>query len=145
MWYAVRSDTATMQEINAQYQARLSDLDGSKSSDETGKEHTYYYNEEREQAIINKITEVFRAGIVRDGIDFYLIGSWLWIIGETKPVKEQLGKAGLGFNWHAKRVAWYWHSGDSKGWHSKGDLSSLAAKYGATKLRSRVENEVAAA
>ena len=46
-------DTATMQEINAQYQARLSDLDGSKSSDETGKEHTYYYNEEREQAIIN--------------------------------------------------------------------------------------------
>lgn len=60
-----------------------------------------------------------------------------------QAIKDQLGKNGLGFFWHQKRTAWYWHNGESKGFHSKGDLSSIASRYGATRFRSNVENELA--
>ena len=34
-----------------------------------------------------------------------LIGTWVWVSGDTKPVKEELKK--LGFSWHSKKVCWY--------------------------------------
>ncbi|MFQ5861498.1 MAG: hypothetical protein ACE5IC_00060 [Candidatus Brocadiales bacterium] len=38
-----------------------------------------------------------------------LCGSWLWITGETFPIKAEL-KA-LGFKWSKKKSAWYYHNG----------------------------------
>lgn len=128
-------DTATMQEINRQYQAKLKDLDGVVSKDDQGEDHTYYYNEQREQALIDKISEVLSADIISDSVEFFLIGSWLWVVGETKPVKDRLGKDGMKFSWHSKRTAWYWHCNEGyTRYNEKSDLSGLAEKYGATRL-----------
>ena len=142
-WHPDRGgNTAAMQEVNAQYTKRLQELNGTVSKDDQGNDHTYRYNEEREQALIDKIAEVIASGILSDTVEFYLVGAWLWIIGETKPVKDQLGKSGLGFMWHQKRVAWYWHTPDYKSGSAKNkDFAGLAEKYGATRLRGKDEEK----
>ncbi len=39
-----------------------------------------------------------------------IIGSWLWLTGETKQYKEYLKENGFRFS--ASKVAWYWHHGE---------------------------------
>lgn len=48
--------------------------------------------------IINKI-------IIYPNIQIDIIGSWLWVSGETKPIKEILKE--LNFKWHDVRKCWY--------------------------------------
>ena len=40
-------------------------------------------------------------------IEVELCGSWIWVSGETKAVKDDL-KA-LGFKWSRNKAAWYFH------------------------------------
>ena len=42
-----------------------------------------------------------------EGLNIDLLGSWLWIGGNTKANKEAL-KA-LGCRWASKKKLWYWH------------------------------------
>ena len=123
-------DTATMQSINAQYHASLSACNGQTSTGADNKQHTYYYRRETEQAVMNKITEIVGVGMV--GVEIMLIGSWIWITGETRKYKDQLGKNELKCRWHPKRLAWYWHTPSKKKYryNSKVDLDGLAATYG---------------
>lgn len=39
------------------------------------------------------------------GIVVEVIGSFVWVSGDTKPIKEKL--KGLGFKWSRKKVMWY--------------------------------------
>jgi len=50
--------------------------------------------------LINKLLQL-------GNIDVELCGSWIWVSGNTKPVKEEL-KA-LGFKWSSKKKTWYFH------------------------------------
>jgi hypothetical protein len=122
-----------MQQINAAYAQALQHMDGQASQSDAGQTYTYTYNAEREQELMDKIGEVIRSGILDSGVEVYLIGTWLWAMGETKPHRETLGKSGLGFSWSQKRQAWSWHTG---GWYrpSRGSLSDIAARYGAEKI-----------
>ncbi len=133
-------DTATMQAINAAYQVALKRADGQKSTGSDGKEHTYYYNAETERAVMDALYQILR---IKMDAHVYLIGTWIWIEGQTKPVKEQLKAAGC--RWHSERVAWYWRVEPLKTWRSKGDLSELAAKYGVREFATRREGEEIAA
>jgi hypothetical protein len=57
----------------------------------------------------DKIAETL-AAFAREQItdcNLLLVGSWLWIDGNTRPNKETF-KA-LKFRWHSKRAKWYWH------------------------------------
>ena len=40
-----------------------------------------------------------------EGIEFAMDGDWLWVTGDTKPVKDTLKSAGCFYS--AKRKAWY--------------------------------------
>jgi hypothetical protein len=42
------------------------------------------------------------------GIEIEIIGDWIWVGGDTKPVKDQLSAAG--FRYAGKRKMWYWKS-----------------------------------
>jgi hypothetical protein len=44
------------------------------------------------------------------GIEIELIGSWIWITGNTFPVRGMLKNEGYKFS-HSKAV-WYWHKGE---------------------------------
>lgn len=52
-----------------------------------------------------------------ESIEVELIGSWVWVTGETFPLKAQL-KA-HGFKWGSKKRAWYWYEGDYKKAHTR--------------------------
>mgnify|MGYP001554708393 CR=1 FL=1 len=121
-------DTETMQRINAAYEAALKSIDGQETIGSDGKKHRYQYNEEVERAIMKKVSELLKI----DGIEIYVIGTWIWIMGNTKPVKDEL-KA-LGCLWHSKRKVWFWRDNANKGYRSSnGNLEDLAKKYGCEK------------
>ena len=125
-------DTATMQEINAQYHAALNRMNGQTHTD-GNREYTYTYNRQREQQAMDKIAELLR---IKGNIDIYLIGTWVWVMGDTKPVKEQLKAAGC--QWHSVRSCWYWRANEyrHKGKMSRGGLEHLAYRYGVEAFQS---------
>lgn len=45
-----------------------------------------------------------------------LIGSWIWVTGNTKEYKNELKK--LNFKWSSKKAAWYFHEGE---YHKRND------------------------
>jgi hypothetical protein len=130
--------TRIMQEINAAYVAALEASDGFTEIGSDDKEHTYHYNPEHEQAIMDKINELI--GLKLAGIEIWLIGKWIWVMGNTRPVKEELKKAGL--IWHGKRLAWYWKPYYGKTHYNAGvDLEGLAEYYGAEMFNQKHENK----
>lgn len=124
-------DLETMKQINMAYHSALKWADGYVSKDKEGHAHTYKYDREAEQEVIDKIGEVLHSRLT--GITLELIGSWIWIGGDTKPYKDTLGKNGLGFMWHSARSLWYWKPVGQK-WHKKTgrykEMDSLRASYG---------------
>ena len=125
-------DTAIMQEINGQYKKALQSVDGQKQEGSDGHDHTYYYDADVEQALMDKISELLSFKMAN--IDIALIGTWIWILGDTKPYKSVLGKDGACCRWHTKRKCWYWHEGKHRSRGSKYKLSELAVKYGFKKF-----------
>lgn len=132
-------DTATMQAINAEYHEALQRCDGQTETGSDDRAHTYRYHEDAEQAIIDKIADLIAANVPA-AADVYLIGTWVWIIGDTKPIKETLKT--LKCRWHAKRKCWYWHPHAYRHRYSKhADLGDLADKYGARKVARAAADE----
>jgi len=50
-----------------------------------------------------------------------LVGSWLWISGNTRPVKDQLKE--FGFKFSSNKAAWYYHEDKTYKKHSKKKFS----------------------
>ena len=129
-----KDTTRIMQDINAQYHAALKGKHQSTSRDTTGQEHTYYYNEDHEQAIIDKIKEVLKVKFP-DYVEFWLVGKWLWIDGTRKEDAEARADLNrLDFKWHSKREMWYWKPTNSRRsrYSQKASFDDLAEKYGKT-------------
>lgn len=55
-------------------------------------------------ADIENFTEVINE-LIKYNIDIELIGNWIWVGGDTKPVKDKLKE--LGFYWASKKKLWY--------------------------------------
>jgi hypothetical protein len=119
-------DLRVMQEVNAQYHDALKRLNGTTSRRDDGSEHKYQYDFDVESAVVDKIAAYL--GLNLPDVDCALIGTWLWVTGETRPWKEQL-KA-LGFRWHPTRGCWFWHQGKWRGRQSRAGLDGLAMRYG---------------
>lgn len=119
-------DTATMQEINAQYHAALQRCNGQTSQGDNGKEHRYYYNEAVESAVLDKILSLISMNL--SGVRISLIGTWIWVTGDTKPHKELFKSQGL--RWHATRLCWYYTTSKHYGKPSRYGLDTLAMRYG---------------
>ena len=119
-------DVAIMQEINLQYQAALKSVDGQTTVGTDGEEHQYYYNSDIESALMQIINQLIK--LQMQNVEIALIGTWLWILGTTKPFKEQLRD--LGCRWHFKRKCWYFHTGKYHRSNSSSELSELSEKYG---------------
>lgn len=102
-------DTKTMQEINAAYERALKQMDGQqfdRTDSQGGIKWTYQYSEEMEREIINAIDAIL--SLVGDAPDITvtIVGLWLWVVGNTYPIRQQLRD--LGCYWNAKRNAWNW-------------------------------------
>lgn len=124
-------ETATMQAINAQYHEALKRCNGQSSEGANGKEHTYRYNETVEQSVIDKISWLVGARL--PDVKIALIGTWLWVTGDTKPWKDLLKANGL--KWHPVRQCWYYTATPHYGRQSKYGLQHLAMRYGYQEFR----------
>jgi len=118
-------DTASMQEINKEYAfATAKAIKGANLSDE-----------EAENEILS--SEAYRKAIEQiihlDGITIELVGYWLWVTGNTYPVRAALKTAG--FLFAPKKVAWYFRTAEYKVSQSSGkSLDEIRNKYGSEVL-----------
>lgn len=82
-----------MQQLNAEYDYLSKEL-----NKETGKKHSTYTD------ALNMYKEVIDRLIRYDDITIELVGDWLWVTGNTKPIKEELKE--LKFFWNKRRLLW---------------------------------------
>lgn len=117
-------DTATMQTINKEYAFAAAHIARGAGLSE----------EETEQQI--KFSEQYRNVIEQivnlPGIIIELVGAWIWVTGETMPVRKQLKEAGLFFAY--KKLAWYFRSDEYKTRGGKKSLSEIKRKYGSERI-----------
>lgn len=93
--------TKDFQEMQAEFQTafeKLKNVHVNKDGEEYEKETTETAGEFME--LINKLLHF-------PDIEVELCGSWIWVSGETKAVKDDL-KA-LGFKWSRNKAAWCFH------------------------------------
>lgn len=118
-------DTATMQDINKEYAfASARAIKGANLSEE-----------QTENEILS--SEAYRIAIemiIRlEGIIIELVGYWIWVTGNTYPVKNELKQAG--FLFAPKKVAWYFRTAEFKVGQSSGkSLDEIKEKYGSEVL-----------
>jgi curved DNA-binding protein CbpA len=70
-----------------------------------------------------------------DGVEIEIVGSWIWLSGNTYPYREQIKEAG--FFWSSKHKKWY-YSGDRRKSkkHSKLSFDEVRALHGSHEIRS---------
>lgn len=118
--------TAMMQALNTEYAyatARM--VNGANlSQEETEKEMRF---SEEYRAIIEQIVHL-------PGIVIELVGMWLWVTGNTKPVHKELKAAHLFYA--TKKKAWYYRSEQYRVKRGgKKSLDEIRSKYGSEIIR----------
>lgn len=88
-----------MQEINKEYEEAFAKVKNIHTNS-TGEEYTKETNEAPEE-FINIINELVKM----HGVIIEIIGSFLWLSGNTKEYKDQIKK--LGFKWSNNKLMWY--------------------------------------
>ncbi len=67
--------------------------------------------------------------IINLNVTIEIVGTWIWVSGNTYSIKEVL--KGNGFYWASKKKSWYWHAQDdtttSRG---KSTMEEIKMKYG---------------
>lgn len=120
-----------MKEINAEYDLLFSYIIEHSTEDQRKQYNKQGHNiNDNFKEIINKI--IFIPNIIIE-----ICGSWIWISGQTKPIKDQLKQAG--FRWAMKKVQWYWCPEEYKQPFYKKSMSMehIRSKYGSKKIQNK--------
>lgn len=117
------SEEAT-KEINNEYEKLFESLKNQSSQKE--KEQFNAKMDEAFRDILNQIIDL--------DVDVEIIGSWIWVGGNTYAIKETLKR--LGFNWIGKRKMWAWHEEEyTKRRNSNKTLDELRSYYGSEVIK----------
>ena len=122
-------DTATMQAINAEYEARFEVLKRSQN-EQAAEDATGQTKATTESA--GDFIAIVSALLKLDGLEIELCGRWLWIGGETRKHKDALKAAGC--RWSSQKKLWSWHNAeDGSHWHrGSKSMAQIRSKYGST-------------
>ena len=72
--------------------------------------------------------------LMKYDLDIEIIGTWVWIAGNTYEIKDLIKE--LGFKWAAKKKMWYWHSGEyTRRSKKKFDISEIREMHGSEKVK----------
>lgn len=117
-------DTELMQKLNAEFAIACAQvLEGANLSDEDTEEQLHLSEEYRK--VIEQLINL-------PGVIIEVVGNWIWVTGNTFPVKKQLKDAGLFFA--PKKVAWYYRAEEYKTKGGKKSLDEIREKYGSEKV-----------
>jgi hypothetical protein len=120
-------DTVIMQAINNEYAFACAKLaKGAGLSNEEADEQIRL--SERYREAIEKIIHL-------PGIVIEVVGNWIWVTGNTRPVKESLKAAQFFFA--SKKSAWYFRTEEYKTRGSSKSLEEIRRKYGSEKVTGR--------
>lgn len=78
-----------------------------------------------------------------DGVKIEIIGSWIWLSGNTMTYKDEI-KA-VGFWWSKSKKAWY-YNGDTKKSRRRGrySMNALRDKWGSVEVEKRQQERITA-
>lgn len=118
----------TMAKINNEYEQLFEKLKNAKPESEQAKD----FNKNIDKAIRDMIDKIINL----PDIEIEIVGSWLWISGNSYPVRKDLKSAG--FRFAGKKKQWYWHKGEYKK-RSKKSLSmdQIRNLYGSEKVETK--------
>lgn len=75
-----------------------------------------------------------------ENITIELVGSWIWLSGDTKEIKDKLKE--LGFKWASKKKMWFY--GEMKGRNpQEKSIDEIKAKYGSEILKTNDKKKIA--
>ena len=125
-------DTAIMQAINTEYAFACAKLaKGAGLSDEEADTEIRLSEEYRQ--VIEKIINL-------PGIVIEIVGNWIWVTGNTRPVKDTLKDAG--FHFASKKIAWYYRNEVFKTRGNGAPLEQIRAKYGSETINRKQQDKV---
>ena len=123
------SDTS-MQEINQEYEKLFDHL----------KNHSGY-SEGRvkyETDLDDDLREALGDLLNIPEIQIEVCGNWIWVSGETKPVKDDLKEAGFKFS--KNKIAWYWHAAGYRKMSSRQfSMDDIRESFGSEVVKEREE------
>lgn len=116
----IGGQTATMKAINAEYKRLFESVSKTKEEEQSGE-------------VADDLVDILNQVVSCPGLEIEIIGRWIWISGDTKPVKEKLKS--IGFRWAPKKTAWYWHKGAFRKQSKKRfQMDDLRDIYGSVKV-----------
>ena len=131
----INGSTEATQEINAEYDRLFRELkDRHSTADSTDNSNASNINNMKYDFTEDaKLREILQKIVGFNGIDIEIIGSWIWVSGNTYLFKNEL-KAN-GFKWASNKRMWYWHS-DNYQKKSRKSLSmeNIRDYYGSMKV-----------
>jgi len=116
-------DTKTMQELNRVYKEVL----------EKASSNDPDFDMKHEERLMEKIQKVINL----DDVKIEILGSWLWVTGETYQHKQYLKENGFFFS--KQKTAWYYHNEEEKGKWKFGakPLEEIRQKYGSHEVKNK--------
>ena len=128
--------TKQMQEINEEYDKMFQRL---KDTYESSEHYANQINREKQSYDWEKdkqIREIIHAlcRFAKFDIQIEIIGTWIWVTGNTKAYKEELKQ--LHLHYAKNKKAWYIHFDDGyRGNRSQTSLSYIRNKYGSVVVK----------
>ena len=102
-------------------------------------EHKIYFSSDAKFDI--ELEKIISQILHYEDIIIEVVGSWIWLSGETKIIKDTLKD--IGFKWASKKKMWYY--GEMKGKNPKQkSMDEIKSKYGCTTLRSQQKKKLSA-
>lgn len=89
-------------------------------------------------AVDERIRQAIEKIITLAGLEIEICGLWVWVGGETKPVKDTLKAAG--YMWAAKKEKWYF-AGVPASHRGHWDMDTIRTRYGSSKVRKDEDKE----
>ena len=105
---------------------------------ETKEENHFFYDEDPEQFadIISKVVHL-------DGVEIEIVGSWIWLSGNTYAHKDTIKAAGFFFS--SKHKKWYWNGSTKKSRkHSKLTYEQVKDIHGSRTVKTAAQARLTA-
>jgi hypothetical protein len=81
--------------------------------------------------------------VINLNVTIEVCGAWLWVSGDTYPLREIL--KGAGFKWSKPKKMWYFRPADFKSYsRGKYSIDEIRAKYGSDNIRPSFNNRLPA-
>ena len=101
-------------------------------------EHKIYFSNDFKIDI--ELEKVISLILHFENITIELVGSWVWVSGDTKEIKDKLKE--FGFKWASKKRMWFY--GEMKGRNpNEKSMDEIKSKYGSETLKSNDKKQIA--